>query len=310
MNHSSWQHVAKKLIELLTSLGFLATLTFFLLRLLPGGPFDDDAALNPLVRERLQEHWGTSQNFFWQILDYLAALCRGDLGISMVRPDQSVLDIILQGLAKTFLLNSLALFVVVLGALALATSAIYWKDTWFEKSVDQLMVVLLSLPSLFWGPLLIYLFGFYWDLLPVALLEGPEYYILPVLTLSARPIASLVRLLKGSLEDNLSQDYVRTAKAKGLSAGAVLFKHILRNSWMPFLSYFGPLLVGLLSGSFLVEMLFAVPGLGTEFIQALNDRDYTVIVGLTLFYGSLLMTINTLLDLLMRQADPRLREQV
>ncbi len=309
MNHSSWQHVAKKLFELLTSLGFLATLTFFLLRLLPGGPFDDDAALNPLVRERLQDHWGTSQNFLMQVLNYLAALVRGDLGISMIRPDRTVTDIISQGLAKTFLLNSLALIVVVFGAFALATGAIYWRGTWFEKSVDQLMVVLLSLPSLFWGPLLIYLFGFYWDILPVALLEGPQYYILPVLTLSARPIASLVRLLKGSLEENLAQDYVRTAKAKGLGAGAVLFKHILRNSWMPFLSYAGPLLVGLLSGSFLVEMLFAVPGLGSEFIQALNDRDYTVIVGLTLFYGSLLMTANMLFDLLMRQADPRLREQ-
>jgi len=309
LNHSSWQHVAKKLFELLTSLGFLATLTFFLLRLLPGGPFDDDAALNPLVRERLQDHWGTSQNFLMQVLNYLAALVRGDLGISMIRPDRTVTDIISQGLAKTFLLNSLALIVVVFGAFALATGAIYWRGTWFEKSVDQLMVVLLSLPSLFWGPLLIYLFGFYWDILPVALLEGPQYYILPVLTLSARPIASLVRLLKGSLEENLAQDYVRTAKAKGLGAGAVLFKHILRNSWMPFLSYAGPLLVGLLSGSFLVEMLFAVPGLGSEFIQALNDRDYTVIVGLTLFYGSLLMTANMLFDLLMRQADPRLREQ-
>lgn len=308
MNHSSWQHVAKKLFELLMSLGVLATLTFFLLRLLPGGPFDEDLALNPLVRERLQEHWGHSQSLFTQILNYLSALCRGDLSVSMIRPDRTVVDIIFQGLSKTFLLNGLSLMIVVIGSFALSTGAVYWRNTWFEKLIDQLMVILLSLPSLFWGPLLIYFFGFYWNLLPVALLEGPQYYVLPVLTLCARPTAALVRLLKGSLEENLTQDYVRTAKAKGLSTRAVLFKHILRNSWMPFLSYAGPLLVGVLSGSFLVEMLFAVPGLGSEFIQALNDRDYTVIVGLTLFYGSLLMVVNTLMDLLMRQADPRLRE--
>src|SRR5690606_16557225 len=120
-----------------------------MLRLLPGGPFDDDLALNPLVREKLQEHWGYSQNLLTQILNYLGALCRGDLGVSMTRPDRTVVEIISQGLAKTFLLNSLSLVIVVLGAFLLSTGAIYWRNTWFENAVDQLMIVLLSLPSLF-----------------------------------------------------------------------------------------------------------------------------------------------------------------
>ncbi|HWU43296.1 MAG TPA: ABC transporter permease, partial [Bdellovibrio sp.] len=134
------------------------------------------------------------------------------------------------------------------------------------------------------------------------------HYILPVLTLGFRPLAILVRLLKSSVTENLDLDYVRTARAKGVSFWNVIFHHVLRNSLIPFLSYVGNIITSLMSGSFLVEMLFAIPGLGSQFIAALADRDYTLIVGLTLVYGALLIIINSLMDILMRWADPRLRE--
>ncbi len=143
----------------------------------------------------------------------------------------------------------------------------------------------------------------------MAFLTTPQHYILPLLTLSMRPMASLVRLLKNSLQENFTKDYVRTARAKGVGMWRILIHHVLKNSLIPFLSYVGPLTVSLLSGSFLVEILFAVPGLGTEFVAALNDRDYTLIVGLTLFYGSLLIIINSILDILLKVVDPRLQEE-
>lgn len=293
---------------MVASLVVLAALTFFLLKALPGGPFDEEIALNPLVKEKLAQHWGLEQSLSGQVGSYLWAVAQGDLGISMTKPDRSVTEIIAQGFGNTLALNGIALLLILTGAFVIALMALRYRETWFEGLVDQLVIAFLSLPSLFWGPLLIYVFGFYLNLLPVAFLSSPAHYILPVLTLSLRPLASLVRLLKSSLNENFQQDYVRTAKAKGIAQWGILLRHVLKNSLIPFLSYVGPLVVSLLSGSFLVEALFAVPGLGTEFIAALNDRDYTLIVGLTLFYGSLLIVVNSFIDVLLRMADPRLKE--
>ncbi|MNL28093.1 Dipeptide transport system permease protein DppB [compost metagenome] len=226
----------------------------------------------------------------------------------MIRPDQSVTGIILQGLANTLSLNLMALFIVLIGSLGTSLLVVRYRGGWFEQLTNQMLIVFVSLPSLFWGPFLIYIFAFYFDLLPVALLNSPASYILPVLTLSLRPFATLVRLLQTSLLTNIQQDYARTAIAKGLTSWEVLVNHVLRNSSMAFLSYLGPLIVSLVSGSFLVEILFAIPGLGTEFVQAINDRDYTVIAGITLFYGCLLMGLNTLIEVVQRNVDPRLKE--
>lgn len=308
MSENVFGYVFKKLMEMTASLVVLATLTFFLLKILPGGPFDEDTALNPLVKEKLAEQWGTQDTWAGQAGAYLLSVVQGDLGVSMAKPDRPVSDIIAQGFSNTMTLNGVALLIILAGALLISIAAMRFRETWFEAFVDQAVIAFLSLPSLFWGPLLIYVFGFHFNLLPVALLSSPMHYILPVLTLCLRPLASLIRLLKNSLNENYSLDYVRTARSKGLGVWALLVRHVLKSSWIPFLSYVGPLVVSLLSGSFLVEVLFAVPGLGSEFIAALNDRDYTLIVGLTLFYGSLLIAVNSFIDVLMRVADPRLRE--
>lgn len=309
MSGNVFRFVCKKIFEIIASLAVLAALTFFLLKALPGGPFDEETALNPLVKEKLQEHWKVDQSWVGQATSYLASLVQGDLGVSMTRPERTVTEIISQGVANTLTLNALALLFILIGAFVISLVAVRFKDTWVEHLIDQTVIAFLSLPSLFWGPLLIYFFGFYWNVFPVAFLTGPSHYVLPLLTLCLRPLAVLIRLLKNSLNENLQQDYVRTARAKGVKVWNILFHHVLKNSLIPFLSYVGPLIVSLLSGSFLVEVLFAVPGLGTEFISALNDRDYTLIVGLTLFYGALLVLVNSFIDVLIKMADPRLREE-
>ncbi|UOF01457.1 ABC transporter permease [Bdellovibrio reynosensis] len=281
-----------------------------MLKALPGGPFDEDFALNPLVKEKLMQHWKVEASGGAQFISYISGLVKGDLGVSMARPDRTVVEIISQGVQNTLFLNCFALLFILVGAFLISLLAIRFQGKVLEQVIDQGVIAFLSLPSLFWGPLLIYLFGFYFNLLPVAFLTTPQHYILPILTLSLRPLASLVRLLKNSLTDNFGHDYVRTARAKGVGTWQILFFHVLKNSMIPFLSYVGPLIVGLLSGSFLVELLFAVPGLGSEFVSALNDRDYTLIMGLTLFYGTLLILVNIFVDVLLKFVDPRLREEV
>lgn len=299
----------KKIIEIVASLVVLAALSFLLLKLLPGGPFDEETALNPLVKETLAKRWGLQESALSQLLHYLSSAFHGDLGVSMIHPDRRIIDIITDGLSNTFGLSLVSLAFVIIGAFTITLVSIRYRETWFETLIDQSMIAMLSLPSLFWGPLLIYIFGFYFDILPVAFLTSPIHYILPVLTLSFRPLASLVRLLKTSVNENLHLDYVRTAQAKGVGPWGILINHILRNSLIPFLSYAGFLVTSLLSGSFLVEWLFAIPGLGTQFVNSLGDRDYTLIVGITVFYGALLILVNTLMDILMLLADPRLREE-
>ncbi len=306
---SVWRFLIKKIIEMMASLGFLAALMFFLLKALPGGPFDEEIALNPVVKEKLQIHWQVEEAWYVQASSYLKSLLQGDLGVSMLRPDRTVVEIISQGLQNTLALNAIALVFIVVGALLISILAVRFRGSWIEALIDQAVIAFLALPSLFWGPLLIYLFGFYWNLLPVAFLTTPIHYILPLLTLCLRPLAALIRILKNSMNENIQMDYVRTARAKGAGRWRILFFHVLRNSLIPFLSYGGPLIVSLLSGSFLVEVLFAIPGLGTEFISSLNDRDYTLIVGLTLFYGALLILVNSFIDVLLRLIDPRLREE-
>lgn len=309
MRHDYLVFLARKLLEVGVSLLTLSLLTFALLKALPGGPFDDEMTLNSVVKAELTQHWQADAPWYSQAVTYLGNLAQGDLGVSMLRPDRSVAEIISSGLGNTLKLNSIALGIIIFGALLISVLSMRFRGSAIETLLDQMILCLLSLPSLFWGPLLIYLFGFHWNLLPIALLATPWHYILPVLTLSLRPLASLVRLLKNSMNDNYHLDYVRTAKAKGVSEWGILSRHVLKNSMIPFLSYLGPLTVSLLSGSFLVEVLFAVPGLGTEFISALNDRDYTLIMGLTLFYGFMLIVVNLFIDLLLRIVDPRLREE-
>jgi oligopeptide transport system permease protein len=303
---SVFELLIKKIIEISASLLILATLMFFLLKALPGGPFDQDAVLHPLVLQNLERHWQVHESSGAQWGSYILAAAQGDLGVSMIKPDASVVGLIEHGLRQTLTLNLMAVVFIFSSAFVLALVAVRFRGS-TEEVIDQLMLAFISLPSLYLGPFLIYIFCFYLNLLPVAFLSSPAHYILPLLTLTLRPTAYLVRLLKSSLIENTTQDFARTAKAKGLSPTRILFKHLLRNSLIPVLSYSGPLMASLISGSFVVEVLFAVPGLGTEFVQSLAERDLTVITGLTLFYGTLLILLNQLMDFLMMLADPRIR---
>lgn len=301
--------VLRRLAEALLTLAGLVLLTFWLLKVLPGSPYDMETPLHPLVRQSLERSWDLESSWPRQLAAYAGGLARGDLGVSLVDPKQTVAAILRDGLSQTLLLNALALMVIFVAGFSAALLGALNPGGRVDRAVDTATVALISLPSLLLGPLLIWLFAIHWDLLPVAFLEGPSHYILPVLTLSLRPAASLARLLAASLREAARSEYMRTAKAKGLGPLRALFGHALRNSVIPVLTYSSPLIVGLVSGSFLVEVLFSVRGLGSAFVEAIGNRDHPVILGLTLFYGTGLVLLSLALDLVVRRIDPRIEEK-
>lgn len=294
-----------RLIQSVISLFVLASLCFFLLRAFPGSPFDDEVLLNPKVENNLKVFYGLDQPLSSQYITYIKNLFQGDLGLSMHFEGRSVASVISQGLPVTLQVGGLALFVSVFFG--------FWFGVLATRSprLDQIhnafVMITISLPTLMLGPLLIWFFAFKMNLLPAAMVTSLAGFVLPVLLLSLRPVAILSRVLKNSLSESLRSDYSRTARAMGLSPMRILIKWALKNSMIPFLSYLVVLVAGLLSGSLIIEMLFAIPGLGSQFLEALLNRDYPLVTGLALFYGFLLIVSQFFVDILNQVFDPRVK---
>lgn len=296
-----------KVFETLTAILALMFLTFLLLYWLPGGPFDEEATLNPLVKENLLKLWALDQSFLRQFFNYLQNISQGNLGTSMVQTGKTVVEILHQGFSQTLLLNISAIVLVYFFAFLTSFVSTLMENSLFSRGISVLSVMAIALPSLFLGPVLIYFFGFYLKWLPTAFLSTPWHYILPVMTLGLRPWAQLHLLLENSLKETLQLEFIRTAKAKGLSPRGILLNHAYKNSLLPVLSLSGPLIVGLISGSFLVEILFSIPGLGQQFVESLNLRDYPVVLGLVLVYGTSLILLTNIFDTCALWVDPRIR---
>lgn len=299
--------IFSKLIELLIALIVLASLSFVVVRALPGGPFDDEALTNSSVRDLLDKQYGLGDPLPKQYLDYMKNFFLGDFGVSFVRPEVKIMDRIKSVIQVSLFLNIIALLIVTLFAPLLAGAALLIPS--LDFAIRQLCIVLISLPSLFLAPLLIWCFAVYLGWFPVALLGSPMHWVLPVATLSLRPLAQLTRVLLRALDNQKAMDYVRAARARGLGEVRILFKHILPNSLIPVLAYYPILAVGLLSGTFLVELLFAIPGIGSEFVLALNERDYPMLGGLIFIVGSLYIVFSFLTEAFMLKIDPRLIEE-
>jgi oligopeptide transport system permease protein len=296
-------YLAKRLAEALLTLALIATLTFFLLRFLPGGPFDESAALAPDVKLSLETKYGLDQPIYTQFGKYAGHLLKGDLGDSLTFVGQPVSSILLEALPVSLLLGGLALVFALAVGLLLGLLSARHQGSWIDRGTMLLSVTGLSLPSFMIGPLLILMFK---GNLPPALWEGPTSAILPTLTLGLRPAGLIARLVRSSVLDVLRSDFVRTARAKGVTETIVFFKHVARNALVPLLSISGPLVAGILSGSFVVESIFAIPGLAKYFVSGVTNRDYPLVMGLTLVYAVLLVFSNLLSDLALVATDPRI----
>ncbi len=299
--------VLHKIGEICLSIFLLIFLTFIILRLLPGGPYDEDIALHPLVRENLEQSWSLHSHFFQQFGSYLISTLKFEFGYSLSYPGRTVGDLILQKMKYSFALQSFAITFILI--VTMMWAYFDFRSRRISFYLDEIGTIFLSLPALFIGPLLIYLFGFYFPLLPVAFLTSPSHFILPVLIMSLRSTAFLSRIQVVSQRELEKSEFVRFARAKGLTEKRIYFAHILKNSLPVTLSALPSLLTGILSGSFLVEMLLSIPGMGLLFVEAISSRDYPLILGVTLFLGILMICLSEVFRYLSINMDPRLSEE-
>ena len=300
-------YVIGRLIEAFVTLIVIASITFLLLRLLPGGPFDADKALPPEVLKNINAKYHLDKPLYVQYAYYMAGLSRGYLGESYKYLDRDISAILKDSLPISIQLGIYALILAFIIGIVLAVFASQRANTFYDRSAMILSISGVSLPSFVIAPIFILIFGFYFQWVEVALWEGTLFYILPTVVLGLRPASVIARLTRSSMLDSMTSDYVRTARAKGLSERDIFYKHILKNAFIPVLTFSGPLIAGILTGSFIIEKIFAIPGLGEHFVNSVTNRDYPLILGTLLVYSSLLIISNMLVDLLYAYFDPRIK---
>ena len=297
----------KRLFHGLAVLWVVATLTFILLRLAPGGPFDRERKLPPEVLANIEAKYHLDEPISKQYVRYLTGILHTDLGPSYKYLDRGVKEIISDTLPTSALLGLLALLFALMVSFPTGLIAAYFRNSWIDRFALLTTTLGISVPHFILGALLIWLFALQLGWLQAGRWDNAASMILPTITLGAAPAAYIAALLRSTLIEALGEDFVRTARAKGLREGAVLVNHALRNSLLPVLTVMGPLTAALLTGSFVVEYVFAIPGMGRFFITAVTDRDYPLIMGVTLVYTALLVTANFLVDLFYAYVDPRIR---
>ncbi len=285
------------------------TVTFLFIRLAPGGPFDTEKAVPPEIMKNLNEYYNLNKPVFSQYLDYLKNLVHGDFGPSFRHSNRTVTEMILAGLPVTFELGVYALFIAIFIGMLAGLSASLMPNSIQDYIPMSLAMIGICMPTFLLGPLLVLVFGIWFEWLPVSgwnVLYGDK--ILPSITLGAAYAAYIARLTRGGMLEIMYQDFIRTARAKGLSEIMVVTRHAMKGGLLPVVSFLGPAIAGLLSGSFVVETIFQIPGLGRFYVQAAFNRDYTMILGTTILYSALIILFNLLSDILTTWLDPRLRD--
>jgi oligopeptide transport system permease protein len=302
------QLIFKRLLVAVPVLIVVASLTFFLVRLAPGGPFDSEKAVSPQVLKNLNEVYNLNAPLYEQYFDYMANALTGDFGPSFRYPGRSVSEMILTGLPVTFELAFYAIvFAVFLGLIAGIVAAVK-KNTALDYIPMAIAMLGICMPTFLLGPLLVLIFGLNLEIMPVSGWDTlPGDKVLPAITLGAAYAAYIARLSRGGMLETLNQDYVRTARAKGLSEFKVVMIHAIRGGLIPVLAFLGPAIAGLIGGSFVVETIFQIPGLGRFYVEAAFNRDYTMILGTTIFFSALIIFFNLLSDIAVAIFNPQAR---
>lgn len=299
------RYVFRRLGGAIIILWVIITVTFALMHAIPGGPFTTEKKLPPQVKASIEAKYHLDDPVWKQYGDYLGGVITGDLGPSYKYEGRSVNDIISDAFPISAQLGLLSLMVAVVGGIAAGAISAMRPNGIVDYAVTILSTIGISVPTFIIGAVLVYVVGFELGWFPVALWRGPSYMVLPVLTLAAQPMAFIARLTRSGLLDVYQQEYIRTARAKGLSSWTILTGHALGNAILPVITYLGPLAASLLTGSFIVETIFAIPGLGQYFVTSIYNRDYTVILGITIFYSALVVFLNILVDMIYPLIDPR-----
>lgn len=300
------RYTLKRLATGLVSLFVLATVTFFLVRLIPGSPFQNGGVSDQVV-EAVEEEYGLNEPLFDQYLTYMGNLVHGDLGVSYQEPDTTVAEIIGRTWPVTVSLGLAALLVAVALGTGLGILRAVSKSRIVREGILAGGMLAAGIPNFAVAILLLLVFSVKLGWFPAAGLLTPAHYVLPVISLALYPAAVISRLTGNTLSAELGKQYVLFARAKGLGRGRIIFTHALKNAWIPVLNYVGPASAFLLTGSFVVESIFTIPGLGREFVSSITNRDYTLILGLTVFMGMVVILVNLVTDLVCAWMDPRMR---
>lgn len=300
------RYTLKRLATGLVSLFVLATVTFFLVRLIPGSPFQNGGVSDQVV-EAVEEEYGLNEPLFDQYLTYMGNLVHGDLGVSYQEPDTTVAEIIGRTWPVTVSLGLAALLVAVALGTGLGILRAVSKSRIVREGILAGGMLAAGIPNFAVAILLLLVFSVKLGWFPAAGLLTPAHYVLPVISLALYPAAVISRLTGNTLSAELGKQYVLFARAKGLGRGRIIFTHALKNAWIPVLNYVGPASGFLLTGSFVVESIFTIPGLGREFVSSITNRDYTLILGLTVFMGMVVILVNLVTDLVCAWMDPRMR---
>jgi len=298
--------ILRRALQIVAVLWVIITATFFMIRFVPGGPFTAEKAVTPEILRNLEAHYGLDRPLWQQYLDYMGKLVlHGDLGPSFKYASRSVNEIIADKLPVSLELGGLALGIALVVGLPLGLVAAIRRNTLFDYLCSSVAMLGICVPTFVLGPLLVLFFAIKLGWANASGWYGPSDRVLPALTLGLVYAAYVARLTRGGMLEVLGQDYIRTARAKGASAPRILWQHALRGGLLPVVSFLGPAIAGILTGSFVIETIFQIPGLGREFVQSAFNRDYTLVLGTVILYATLIVTLNLAVDIAQVWLNPR-----
>ncbi len=299
----------KRLLGAIPTMLIMIAIAFFMIRMAPGGPFDSERSLPPEVEANLRAAYHLDEPLYKQFGRYLGNLAHGDFGPSFQYKDFTVTELVMSGFPVSLRLGGLAMLLALLVGVSAGTIAALRQNTRTDFAVMATSMTGISIPNFVMAPILILLFAVYLGWLPAGGLGdgGPEYLVLPVISLALPQIAYISRLTRGSMIEVLNSNFIRTARAKGLSERRVILRHALKPALLPVVSYLGPATAAIITGSVVIEQIFGVPGLGRHFVQGALNRDYTLVMGVVVFYGALIIVFNFLVDVLYATLDPRVK---
>lgn len=307
MGSKTWKYILKRVVLGILTIWAVITITFFVMHAVPGGPFLSEKAISEGATKSLEAKYGLDKPLFEQYTTYLKDIAtKLDFGPSLKQRGRDVATIISDGLKTSIKLGVVAAFSAAIVGIILGSVAALRRNTWVEKVIMVITTAFVSIPSFIMGALLLVLFCLKFKLLPAnGAADGG--LILPIITLALYPMAYITRLTRSSMLDVLGQDYIRTARAKGVAKRRIIFGHALKNSLLPVITYFGPMLAYIVTGSLVVEKIFAVPGIGRAFVDSITNRDYPMVMGTTIVLATLIVVMNLVSDILYKVVDPRIQ---
>jgi len=302
-----FRFVVRRLLQTIPVLFVIITATFFMVRFVPGGPFTGEKAIPPEIMKNLEAHYGLDQPLWKQYLTYLGSIARGDLGPSFKYPNRTVNEIIGAKLPVSLELGGLALGVALVIGLTLGVLAAMRRNSWLDYTASSVGLLGICVPTFVLGPILVLIFAIQLGQFNASGWNEPVDRVLPALTLGFVYAAYIMRLTRGGMLEVLNQDFIRTARAKGASESRVIFRHALRGGLLPVVAFLGPGIAGILTGSFVIETIFQIPGLGREFVNSAFNRDYTLVLGTVILYATLIVVCNLVVDVVQVWLNPRLK---